>query len=115
MDPDSINDLFQEIGPVRVRRMFGGGGLYSGDLIFGIVAGGEMYLKVDDFTRTAFERAGSRPFTYSREGRKPVAMSYWSMPSEAVDDPTAAARWARLAIDAGRRTAASKLKGRRRS
>ena len=108
MDPESLQDLFEDIGPIRVRRMFGGGGLYCGELIFGIVAGGEIYLKADEVSRPAFEAAGSRPFTYSRAGKKPVAMSYWRLPDSAVDDPTEACRWARMALDASLRASASK-------
>ena len=114
MDPESIQDLFQDIGPVRVRSMFGGHGLYCGDQIFGLEIGGEIYLKVDDASRPAFEHAGSRPFIYQRDGRKPVAMSYWLLPNEALDDPAEAARWAKLALEAGRRAAASKAGKKRR-
>jgi DNA transformation protein and related proteins len=32
-----------------------------------------------------------------------VAMSYWLLPGEAVDDPSAAARWGRLALEAASR------------
>ena len=109
MDPESIEDLFQEIGPIRLRRMFGGRGLYRGDQIFGIEVGGEIYLKSDEVTRKAFKVAGSRPFTYEK-----VATSYWLLPSEAADDPAEAARWARLALEAGHRAAASKASKKRR-
>lgn len=114
MDPESLQDLFEEIGPIRLGPMFGGRGIYSGDLIFGIVAAGEIYLKVDDATRGDFERAGSHPFTYAREGREPVATSYWLLPAAAVDDPSQAAQWARLAIEAGRRATETKSTRRRR-
>jgi DNA transformation protein len=114
MDPESIQDLFQEIGPVRMRSMFGGRGLYCGDRIFGIEAGGEIYLKTDEATRPAFEQAGSRPFTYRKDDGRSVATSYWLLPSEAADDPSAAARWARMALDASRRAASSKASPKRR-
>ncbi|HEX2134393.1 MAG TPA: TfoX/Sxy family protein [Microvirga sp.] len=113
MDPESIQDLFQELGPVRVRRMFGGHGIYAGDQIFGIEIGGEIYLKADGATRPAFEAAGSRPFTYEKGEGRSVVMSYWLMPSEAADDPSEAARWARLALDAGRRAATAKTSRKR--
>lgn len=102
MDADAIQDLFEELGPVRCRRMFGGKGLYAGERIFGLEVGGEIYLKVDEGTRAAFEAAGSHPFTYGKDGRR-VAMSYWLLPGEAVDDPSAAARWGRLALEAASR------------
>ena len=114
MDSESIQDLFQDIGPVRVRRMFGGRGLYCGDRIFGIEAGDEIYLKTDETTRPAFEAAGSRPFTYRKDDGRSVATSYWLLPSEAADDPSAAAHWARMALDASRRAAASKPARKRR-
>ena len=113
MDPDSIEDLFQEFGPVRLRAMFGGHGLYCGEQIFGLEVGGEIYLKADDTTRPAFEEAGSRPFRYRREDGREVSTSYWLLPSMAVDDASEAARWARMALEAGRRAAASRPKKKR--
>ncbi len=108
MDPESIQDLFQELGPVRVRSMFGGKGLYVGDRMFGLEAGGEIYLKTDATSRAAFEEAGSRPFTYRKGDGEPVTTSYWLLPSAAADDPSEAARWARSALEASRRAAAAK-------
>jgi DNA transformation protein len=87
--------------------MFGGRGLYCAGQIFGIEVAGEVYLKADDASRSRFEQAGSRPFTYHRDG-KSVSMSYWLLPDAAVDDPSAAARWGRLALEAAARTAAPK-------
>ena len=113
MDPESIQDLFQELGPVRVRSMFGGKGLYVDEQIFGLEAGGEIYLKTDTISRTAFEAAGSRPFTYEKAG-EPVATSYWLLPSAASDDPSEAARWARMALEAARRAGASKARKKKR-
>ena len=37
MDPDFIRDLFASFGPVTVRRMFGGAGLYCEGLMFGLI------------------------------------------------------------------------------
>ena len=114
MDPESIQDLFQEVGRIRTRRMFGGQGIYLDERIFGLEIGGQIYLKADATTQPEFERAGSRPFTYEREGGRAITMSYWLLPDGAVDDPSEAARWARLALEAGSRAAGSKSpKGRR--
>ncbi len=115
MEPESIQDLFEELGPIRVRSMFGGRGLYSGDQIFGIAAADGIYLKADETSRPAFEKAGSHPFTYERSDGTAVATSYWSLPDSALDDPAEAARWAKMALDAARRFVASrpaKTKGR---
>ena len=84
--------------------MFGGQGIYAGDLMFALEAYGELYLKVDDSILPTFSSAGSRPFTYEKDGRK-AQMSYWRLPDPALDDPEEAARWGRLALEAATRAA----------
>jgi DNA transformation protein and related proteins len=106
VDPEAIRDLFSSLGPIRIRRMFGGQGIYLGDLMFALEADGELYLKADA-ALDAFRAAGSRPFTYERRGRT-ARMNYWRLPDAAVDDPDEAARWGRLALDAARRSAQGK-------
>jgi len=79
--------------------MFGGFGLYRGGLIFGILrSDGDIYLKCDEGTVEQFRAAGSQPFVYSKDGRH-FTMSYWALPSEALDDPDALALWANRAFD----------------
>ncbi|GGK46765.1 TfoX/Sxy family protein [Salinarimonas ramus] len=110
MDQAAIEDLFAaapEIAPIRTRGMFGGHGVYAGEAMFGLVAYGELYLKVDDETRPAFEAAGARPFVYEAKGARSV-MSYWTLPDAAQDDPDEAARFGRLALAAARRALAAR-------
>lgn len=109
MDSEGIRDLFASLGSVRIRRMFGGQGIYSGELMFALEIDGELFLKVDDSTVSAFRSAGSRPFAYERDGRT-TKMSYWRLPDEALDGPDAAARWGRLGLEAATRAATHKPK-----
>jgi DNA transformation protein len=113
VDADSIRDLFAALGPVRVRKLFGGQGVYRDDLMFALEAGGELFLKADTETAAVFAAAGSRQFTYAKDGRA-TAMGYWRLPDAAVDDPDEAARWGRLAVEAARRAAAGKAKAPRK-
>jgi len=108
-DTERLNALFEPFGPVSVRRMFGGAGIYSDDLCFGIESDGEVYIKVDADTQAAFEAAGSRPFVYMILG-KPKSMAFWLLVAEAHDDPDALRRYAALGLDAARRAAAAKAK-----
>jgi DNA transformation protein len=98
MDPEAIRDLFQELGPVRTRRMFGGQGIYLHDRMFALESGGEIYLKADGETRARFEAEGSRAFSYRDKNGRVATMSYWLMPSAAADDPKTAAQWGRIAL-----------------
>jgi DNA transformation protein len=115
VDAEAIADLLSGVGPVRIRRMFGGQGIYSGDVMFALEADGELYLKVDRETVEVFRSAGSKPFVHEKRGRL-TEMSYWRLPESAVDEPDAAAGWARLALAAARRArSAAGVKGRRAS
>lgn len=115
MDEAAIQDLFAaapELAPLRTKRMFGGLGVYSGDLMMALVAYGELYLKVDEETKPAFEAVGARPFVYAGKDR-PSVMSYWTLPDAAHDDPDEVARWGRLALAAARRAAGKRSRPRK--
>ena len=96
-------ELLAGLGAVRVRRMFGGHGIYVDDLFIAIVAGERLYLKVDDASRARFEAAGCAPFTYSAKGRGRVSISYREAPAEALDSAAAMRPWAALAMEAALR------------
>ena len=99
MDADGIRDLFGPLGVVDTRRMFGGHGIYLNGRIFALEIGGEIYIKAGESIADRFRAAGSRPFSYARNG-KTATMGYWTLPETAVDDPEEAARWARVSLDA---------------
>lgn len=94
-----LRDLFSELGPVVLRKMFGGQGLYHDGLIIGLVIGDELFLKTDAATVAAFEQAGGHPCVYQGKG-KPVTMSYWLPPAEAMESSQAMRPWAKLAYEA---------------
>ena len=90
----------EDIPDLYAKPMFGGIGLYSGDVFFGIVAGDVLYFKVDETNRADYEQAGSRPFKPYAD--RPVTMQYYSVPTAAVEDAGAVARWARRSIAVAR-------------
>ena len=101
-------ELLAPLGPARARRMFGGWGLYVGDLFVALIAAERLYLKADGDSRGAFERAGCTPFTYSARDRGAVTLGYWSAPDEAMESPQAMLPWARLALASALRAQADK-------
>ena len=107
MDADGLKALFEPFGPVTVRRMFGGAGIYADGLCFGIEADGEVFLKTDALSKPSFSAADSAPFTYVAKG-KSRPTSYWRLPTAAHDDDDELRRWAHMALDTARRAAEAK-------
>ena len=99
-------DLMEPLGPVSARRMFGGYGIYLERMMFALVAGDSLYLKVDDDSRGEFEAAGLEPFRYTKKG-KSYQMSYHAAPEDALEDAELLRDWARKAVDAAMRAARS--------
>ena len=95
-DTHRFDDLFHYFGPVSLRRMFGGEGIYAGDRIIGLVIDDELYLKTTDSNRADFLAEGCKPFSY-RRGKEMTATSYYAVPDRLLDDPEEFAAWARKA------------------
>lgn len=116
MAPDDIRELFSVFGPVEVRRLFGGAGIFANGTMFALVHDGVIYLKVDEESASAFERERLEAFSYSRKGERASLASYRRMPDRLYDDPDELATWARAAFAAARRrgTPKSPAKARRR-
>ena len=108
MDPDFIHDLLASVGPLRLRRMFGGTGIYAGGRMFALEAGGVLHLKADASTVPEFQREGCEPFTYQRADGRRTSLSYWTLPEHLLDSPEDAAPWAQAALAAAERAAAAK-------
>jgi DNA transformation protein len=96
-------ELLSALGTVRVKRMFGGHGVYVDDLFIAIVVGETLYLKTDAQTLARFETAGCAPFTYTAKGDKKVSLGYRAAPAEAMDSPALMRPWAALAMQAALR------------
>ena len=107
MSDDDLQEIFASLGPVAIRRMFSGKGVYFRGVIIAVEFGNEVRLKADLLSAPEFDAAGATQWAY--EGRRgQVMMPYWSIPHDAFDDPDAMARWVRLACEAGLRAKAKK-------
>ena len=100
MDTAAIEEMFQGLGPVTIRRMFGGKGIHHMGRIVAVEVRGEMLLKADEQSASEFEAAGASQWAYEGKKGSPVKMPYWSIPDDAYDDPDVMARWVRLAYEA---------------
>ena len=79
--------------PVSAKRMFGGHGIYHAGVMFALIADGQLYLKVDDESRAAFEAENLQAFVYEAKGRR-VSLSYFRAPDAMLDEPDVAREWA---------------------
>jgi DNA transformation protein len=102
-----LHDQFAPFGPIAIRRMFGGAGIFRDGLMFGLVADESLYLKVDDSNRADFEHMGMRPFTYMRRS-KPASLGYYEVPADILEDPQELRDWAEKAFAAALAAARSK-------
>jgi DNA transformation protein len=109
-----VLEQLDPIGPLTPKRMFGGVGLYAGDLFFALVAGDVLYLKADDSTRGTFVAAGARPFQpYPDRSRGSGTMQYYSVPAAILEDGDALVVWAKQAIAIARKQRAASEKRKR--
>lgn len=105
MDNTAIEEMFEPLGHVSIRRMFGGKGIYHQGLIVALeMSDGEVLLKADAVSAPEFRDAGARQWTYESKNGKPAAMPYWTIPDDALDDPDILSKWLRLAYDAAVRS-----------
>ncbi|MFS1702048.1 TfoX/Sxy family protein [Alteromonas sp. AMM-1] len=93
---DSLHDVFSGLGPIHLKRMFGGYGVFYQGKMFALVVSDQLYIKADTHMQQALTERGYSPFTYVRQG-KTIALSYMEAPEEIFEDPDEATEWARRA------------------
>jgi DNA transformation protein len=105
---EALGELFGGFTPeFRIKRMFGGAGVFAGELMFALAFEDELYLRADDESRGELEALGSAPFTYEARGEV-MTLGYWRAPGEIWDDPDAARRWASGSLEAAERKRSTK-------
>jgi DNA transformation protein len=99
-DPHRFDDLFREFGAIALKRFFGGEGIYSGDIMIGMIFDERIYFKTDETTRKAFLAERTRPFTFKKHSTGETVVTTWfALPDRLYDDPDDLAHWARAAFD----------------
>jgi DNA transformation protein len=99
----SLHEIFERLGRIETRRMFGGHGVWHEGRMIALVARDTLYLKADAESAAHFERLNLPPFTYERQG-KAMPMSYRQAPADLFEDREEAALWGRRAYEAALRS-----------
>jgi DNA transformation protein len=102
-----LKDVFAPLGQIRVRRMFGGAGIYCDGTFFALVFDDVLYLKAGEAERALFEREGMGPFTYQTKSGKAALVSYYRAPERLIDETDELLLWGRRAVAAARQGARS--------
>ena len=97
-----MHDVFLGVPDITSRAMFGGWGIYQSGVIFAMIAEDELYFKVDTNNRADFEARGSHPFVYTmpKPNGKTMAMSYWKLPEEIMENRDELKKWIAKSVQA---------------
>jgi DNA transformation protein and related proteins len=106
----AIEQLQRTVPDVRARSMFGGVGVYAGDLFFGLMDDDILYFKVDDSNRGRFEARGMSLFRPYGDGRE--VMQYYEVPADVLEDVDLLAAWVQASVAVARK--AKRARSRRR-
>lgn len=92
-----VLELLAPPGNVRARAMFGGHGIYRGEVMFAIIVNDQLYFKADSVSRQTYTARGLAPFTYVARG-KTQTLQYYEAPPEVFEAPEAMRKWAQRAV-----------------
>lgn len=91
-----VVELMQGIGPVTAKRMFGGHGIFLDGIMFALIDGHSLYLKVSPDTETDFTELGLEAFSFNKNGKQ-VKMSYYQAPEDCLENIDDMVLWANKA------------------
>lgn len=84
MDKPILKDsmkLFEALGTIKSRSMFGGFGLFADETMFALVVNNQLHIRADQQTSSDFETQGLKPYVYKKRGF-PVVTKYYAISSE---------------------------------
>ena len=91
-----VQEHLAPLVPVRVRPMFGEAGVYSEDLLFGMIVNDALYFRVDDTNRADYEALGIGPLVPHWNPGKPLP--YYEVPRAVIEDPDRLHAWVNKAV-----------------
>ena len=107
-----VAEQLEGLGGVTTRRMFGGVGLYRGELFFGLIDDDTLFFKTDE-TNSAEYVARNMPKFMPPVNRPMSPMGYHQVPADIIEDADLLVEWARKAVAVSASAAAKKKTPRR--
>lgn len=86
-----VLDQLRFLERVECKPMFGGFGLYSDGVFFGIIVKGSVYFKTNTATVDAYKEKGMEPF---KPSSNQTLKNYFEVPPEILEDEQLLKDWA---------------------
>lgn len=103
-----LEEQLSGLGPISIRRMFSGAGVFANGVMFALVSDDTLYFKADEATRVEFETEGMHAFTYATKEGRNTLVTYWRAPERLFDEPDEMLIWARKALTIAERAGTKK-------
>jgi DNA transformation protein len=94
-----VQDQLHDLSGMRFLKMFGGYGIYQGNLFFAIISGGKLYFKTNETTRKMYLEHGTTPFMYGTRGSVKKLKNYYEVLVDVLEDDEQLVIWARRAAE----------------
>ncbi|RTZ15747.1 TfoX/Sxy family DNA transformation protein [Vibrio aquaticus] len=102
MDKPILKDsmrLFEQLGTIKSRSMFGGFGIFADDTMFALVVKDKLHVRADDALAKKFKSLDLEPYVYKKRGF-PVVTKYFALAQDWADDSEKTIEIARAALHA---------------
>jgi len=100
VQPQYLAYVLEQLGglsAVRPNRMFGGIGLYSDGLFFGLIDDDTLYFKTSDANIEAY-RSRNMPKFMPFPDKTGAVMGYHQVPADIIEDAESLVEWARRSV-----------------
>ena len=94
---DYVLEQLAGLERMNTRRMFGGVGLYSGELFFGLIDDDTLYFKTDASNAAQYQ-ARHMPRFMPPANRPMGPMGYHQVPADIIEDGETLVAWARQSV-----------------
>jgi DNA transformation protein and related proteins len=95
------------LGSLRSNRMFGGIGLYSREIFFGLIDDDTLYFKTDEANIAPY-RERNMPRFMPFPDRPEAVLGYHQVPAEVIEDAEQLVDWARKSVEVALRRQVAK-------
>ncbi|MEH0666401.1 TfoX/Sxy family DNA transformation protein [Vibrio scophthalmi] len=102
MDKPILKDsmrLFEPLGKIKSRSMFGGFGIFADDTMFALVVNDKLHIRADDTLAQQFNAQGLEPYVYKKRGF-PVVTKYYALGHDWDQDVAQTIAMAKTALEA---------------